>query len=283
MIGAAFAAFFFVLGGCGGSTAPSTSLPAKLRTDALFCYYGMNGLAAAETADHTNCVWAADFYGPVEQLAALSYAKGTGRRVILMVPGCAVPRDQVESEVRFDLQRIADAALLENIAAIYWCDEADDAGKAMSDEEATARIASVRRAAADFPGSRSVPIAGFYQCGSGRRPGLEALDWAGCDRYDHGCDVFLEAYVDLEHWADRAPGRRLMAIAGGANPWREQPPCWESKVQGDTRYAALIVFIYQTVTDQGVTYTGVRDNGIRPTWCDAGMRFKDADAAMRCK
>lgn len=270
------------LAGCGGAGSPSVT-PAKLRTDAQFCYYGMNGLAANETADHASCVWAADFYGPIEQMAALSYAKASGRSVVLMLPGCSVPRAQVASETRFVLQRLQDAQLLTGpIIAAYWCDEADDAAKAMTDEEANARIAAVRTAMADFDGTRGVPIAGLYQCASGRRPGLEALDWTGCDRYDHGCAVFTEAYADFERWADRRQGRKLMAIAGGADPWRQDSTCWEAKVEGDPRYAGLFVFIYQTVTDHGATYTGVRDNGRRKAWCDVGRRFQTGDPLARC-
>lgn len=286
MIGAALAALFFVMGGCGGggaassnSPAASTTLPATLRTDALFCYWYMDQQAALETTDHTNCVMAGESYvAPLAQLAALSQA--AGRNVILAVPACEVPLAQVESEVRFWLRRIADAGYLKNIVAVYPCDEPDDKG--FSDADMRAIITATHAAMATFDETRAKPIAMFYTCGGKARPGLAFVDWPGCDRYDHGCAVFVEAYGEFEAMAAKEPDVHPLAIAGGSDPWRQQPACWEAKVQGDPRYAGLLVFIYQTTTDRGVTYTGVRDNGLRPAWCGAGRRFLTGDPAAHC-
>lgn len=264
--------------GGGGSSVPTT-LPAQLRHDAVFCYWAMDQGAALETVAHTNCMMANASYGaPLPQLAALSQA--AGRKLILAVPGCEPPVAQVESEVRLWLQRIATAGYLHNVAAIYPCDEPDDKG--LSDDEMKARITAVHAAMATFDETRGKPIAMFWTCGSGKRPGIDFVDWPGCDRYDHGCAVFAEAYTEFEGRAAKDPDIHPLAIAGGSEPWRELPPCWEAKVQGDPRYAGLLVFIFQTITDRGVTYTGVRDNGLLPAWCDAGMRFVTADPAATC-
>lgn len=269
-------------GGGGGTPAASTALPAKLRTDAQFCYFAMNGLAANEASDHASCVWAADFYGPIEQLAALSYAKASGAKIILSLPACrpGLPLAQIEPEMRFYLQRIADAGLLQNIFAITPCDEPDDQG--ISDADMKAIITAVHAAMASFDATRAKPITMFYTCGGKTRPGIEYVELPGCDRYDHGCAVFAEAYGEFEALAAKEPDIHPWAIAGGADPWHEQPACWEAKVHSDARYAGLIVFLYQTVTDRGSTYTGVRDNGMRKVWCDVGMRFRTGNPAAKC-
>lgn len=243
-------------GGGGGSSPAPAAPPGPLRTGIPFCYYGMNAMAAAETTDHASCVAAAEFYGPLEQLAAL--AQANGRPVIIYLPACDVPLEQVEPETTFWLQRIANAGYLRNVLAVRPCDEPDNRG--MSDAEVKARITAVHAAMAKFDATRAKPITMFYVCNSGRRPGIAFVDWPGCDDYGAGCSVIDRYYPELEGMANTDPDVRLVLIGGVANPWRQDLQCMVDKVRRDGRYAMLQAFIYQTVSD-GPGYVGARDNG----------------------
>ncbi len=226
-------------------------------------------MAAVETTDHTSCVEAADFYGPLEQLATLTHA--AGRPVILYVPACyGLPLERLESEITFWLQRIADAGLLRDVAAVRPCDEPDLHG--LTDSEVKARIIAVHAAMARFDATRGKPIAVFWACSSRARPGIEFVDWLGCDSYGDGCKVLEEYYPAFEQLVNREPDRRLVAIAGGASPWRQEPTCFVEKVMRDDRYIALEAFIRQTVTDRGETYMGIRENGMAPLYREAGRK-----------
>lgn len=269
MVWAALILWCVFLWACGGGASspakPEGPVPGRT-TPAMFCYYGMNFTAALETVDHANCVEAADFYGPLEQLA--TFTQAAGRPVVLYVPACyGLPVDRVQSEVAFWLQRLAGAGLLRNVVAVRPCDEPDLKG--MSDDEVKARITAVHAAMAMYDETRAKPIAIFYACSSGARPGIDFVDWPGCDSYGDGCKVLDEYYPALEQLVNREPDRRLVAIAGGSDPWRQDPGCFVQKVRQDGRYVALLGFAYQTVTD-GQTYVGIRENGMAPAYRLAG-------------
>lgn len=236
----------------------------------------MNMSAALETTDHTSCVEAGTFDtgGPragIEQLEVLS--QSGERQIVLMLPACDVPLDRVESEVTFWLQRIFNAGYLRRIAAIRPCDEPDDAVTGHNDADMKAIIIATHAAMAKFDETRAKPIAIYYQCGTGRRPGLEYVDWMGCDRYDHGCLVFAEAYGVFEQYVNKEPDRKLMAISGGSTPYKNDPSCMVAKVNGDGRYALLNAFMWQTTVDKANTYIGIRDNGMAKAYCEAGKQI----------
>lgn len=239
--------------------------------------------AALETMDHTNCVEVGLFTtgGPqagVEQLQVLAMVGD--RAVILSVPACDVPAEQVESEVTFWLQRVKNAGYLKNIVAIRPCDEPDDRG--IIDELMKAIILSTHKAMAKFEETIGKPIAVFYTCGGKTRPGIEYVDWMGCDRYDHGCNVFPEAYGLFMEYVNKEPDRKLMAISGGSNPTRQDPSCFVAQVNADARYALLEGFAWQTIRDRGNTYVGISVNGMRQAYCEAGKKIMNPNLVLHC-
>lgn len=263
----AAAAALLALAACAGGTSVPETAGVTRTTPALACFWYEDVGAAIETTDYTSCIEAGTFDsgGPqagLQQLQVLSQA--AGRQVILLVPACEVPVDQVESEITFWLQRISNAGYLKNIAAVRPCDEPDDPTTGHIDTDMVKRLTAVKAAMAKFPATVGKPIAIYYECGTFTRPGISLVDWMGCDRYDHGCGVFAEAYGYFEAQVAAHPGRKLMAISGGSDPWHQDPTCMVDRVLADGRFALLNVFAYQTLTDRGVTYTGVRDNGQAP-------------------
>lgn len=262
-------------GGGGGPSASGTITPAGvLRADLFFGYYGQNSVTVLETTPHANLVWAAEFNGPLEQMAALTMARQAGVKTVVPLPLCALPVERIEGEATTWLARLRDAGLLENVAAVAWCDEPNtDRSGGWSDAGALAAIAAVRRAMATV--HVDAAIVTLYACAVSGRPGADGSDWLGCDDYDRGCGVVSRYY---DGWALKA-GQRLVLLPGGADPWRQDPACFVSAAERDGRVVAVIAFIWQTVTDGGNTYRGIRENPLRTLYCQAGTTIKAARAA----
>ena len=263
-------------GGGGGTPVSGIVTPTgTLRTDLLFGYFAGNASVPLEVAGHANLHHAADFYGPLEQMAGLIQARAAGMRVILSIPTHQWRGDaaRMEHETRFWFQRLRDAGLLwDGIVAVQWIDEPETERVGnRSDAEVTAGSALVRRVMAEFPEISGARLAVFYACATGRTPGIASFDWIGCDHYDAGCGVLRDHVPRL---GEQLRGdQRLLLIAGGADPWRQDPACFESFAHRDSRVVALIAFIWQTVTDDGTTYRGIRENGLRPLYCQAGRKI----------
>lgn len=262
-------------GGGGGSapvSGPITPAP-ELRKDLLFGYYSGRASGVLEVADHVNLYWAGDLGGPADQMAALAQAKGIPH-IILSLPAYVQggpPRP--EAELRAWLQSIKAAGLLERIDAIYPIDEPDQARQGnRSDAEVTAQNAVLRRVMAGFPELAGTKLAVIYACDTGRHPGLRSYDWIGCDHYPSGCAVFTRYYDALK--AELATGQRLLLVPGGSDPWRQDPACFESYAHREPVVVAITPFIWQTEIDQGVTYTGIRDNPTRALYEAAGRKIK---------
>ena len=125
--------------------------------------------------------------------------------------------------------------------------------------------AAVREAMVTFP-ELHARLAVIYACNASW-PGFASFDWIGCDDYDAGCGVLTGAYVTL--LGRLAAAQRAIVLPGGADPWRQDPACFLSFAERDPRVAAIVPFIWQTVVD-GQTYTGIRVNGMRSLYEQAG-------------
>jgi hypothetical protein len=272
--------------GCGGGGGSSSSAgavipaPAQLRTDLLYGYFGGVSLNVGQVEGHVNLYFAGG-WDPLEQLATLAQAKGAGiPAVILNVPayGALGGPAKPASELRFWLQRIKAAGLLERIVAVYPIDEPDTVREGnRSDAEVRAQNAVLRGVMAEFPELARAKLAVIYACDTGRRPGLASYDWVGCDHYPSGCGV-LSGYITQLRQA-LGPEQRLILVPGGADPWRQDPACFENYAHGNAVVVALLPFIWQTVTDEGVTYTGIGENGMAKLYCEAGRKISAGTAA----
>lgn len=259
-------------GGSSGQTYVFTAAGTQ-RTDVLFGYFGPRGGEVSETAGHTSLVWAPDFYGPAEQLASITQAKGNGLKVVVMLGLCQTPLAVAESEARFQLQRLHNAGLLDVVVGVSWCDEPNtprsgDWGAA----EALGMNAAMHAAMASFPEIAAPRVRIIYSC-KGTYPGASSADDVACDDYDSGCNVFARYYGALR---DAAPQARLFLVPSGAtNPqggWHQDPACFVDYANTHPEVDAIVAWIYQSVDDGG-HYAGIRDNGNRVAYCEAGKKF----------
>jgi hypothetical protein len=272
-----FAAFLLaaVLSACGGgggsSPVSGTITPAPAaRADLLFGYYYGASLFMGEMVEHTNLAWSP---ATDDQMAMLTQAKGAGiKNVVLALPAYRVTGGPTaEPELRFWLQRLANVGLLEHVVAVYPIDEPDTVRSGnRSDAEVTAQNALLRKILPDF-GLPPV-LAVIYACDTGRQPGFASYDWVGCDHYPSGCGV-LTKYIETIR-GKLAKGQRLLLVPGGADPWRQDPACFESYADLHSEVVAIVPFVWQTVTDQGVTYTGIRENPTKALYVATGKRIK---------
>lgn len=259
------AALLLALAACGGG-APPAPVPitpsGPPRTDLLFGYFAQDGATAVETQPHTNMLWTTG--DPTDQMAAITFA--AGRKVVLQLPFCLVPVDQGEAQARFWFQRLHAAGLLAPVVAVSWCDEPNTprAGS-WTDAAATQMNAAVRQAMGAYP-ELHAGLAVIYACNASW-PGFASFDWIGCDDYDSGCAVLSGAYVTL--LARLSASQRAIVLPGGADPWRQDPACFLSFAERTPTVAAIVPFIWQTVTD-GRTYQGIRVNGMAKFYCQAG-------------
>jgi hypothetical protein len=249
-------------GGSGGNVAIGPVIPAPpLRADLLFGYYGENAVSVTETSGHANLAWCADFYGPLEQMACLTQAKGLGMKAVMMLPVYPSPcTPSPPSDWRFWFKRLADVGLLDTVVAIYPVDEPTcDAAMIR------ATNAQLRDVMSEFPPIAQAKLAVIYACKAGF-PGAETYDVIGCDDYDSGSAVLTRYYPAL---AAANPGARLIVVPGGADPWRADPAPFESYAHGTARVWALVPFIWQSADG----HDGIRDNGMATLYCIAGREI----------
>lgn len=252
-------------GGTSGSTPYVFTSDGTVRDDVLFGYYGENAMAVTETQPHANLAWCADFYGPVEQMACLTQAKGLGMKALVMIPtytlGPGGETPLPASELRFWLKRLGDANLLwDGIAAVYPIDE-----PALDPDVIRAQNVVLRGVMAEFPAIAHAQLAVIYACKAGF-PGADSYDIVGCDDYDSGASVVARYYGALE---SAAPKARTMIVGGGADPWRLDPHALADMANADSNVWALVGFIWQTADG----HRGIRENGMAGAWCTAGKRF----------
>lgn len=280
---ASLVALALLLLGCGGGGGPSTSGPItpapEIRRDLLVGYYGGRLDTILENGSHVNLHWATGWHGSgtwhLDVATELAHARGAGvRNIVLALPHGLVWQPGAEAEVRFQLVRLQQAGALDGWDSImvYPADEPEiGENGAHGDAELTAMVAWLRGIMAGFPALQGAPVGVFYACSSGRRPGIAAFDWVGCDRYEAGCGVLGTDYAILQ--SRMRPEQRLMLAAGGADPWRQDPACFENYAHSVKRVVALIGFIWQDLAAPGVG-AGIRSNPTRRLYCEAGRKVR---------
>ena len=288
---AAIVAMFLIatiLHGCGGggkASGPIAPAPA-VRADLLVGYYGGCSSTVLENGDHVNTHWATGWCGTgtwhLDVAQELALARGAGvRNVVLALPHGLVWAPNAREEVRFQLVRLQQAGALDgwDRIMVYPADEPEiDRNGAKSDAEVTVMLGWLRGIMAGFPALAGAPVGVIYACSSSGRPGIAAYDWIGCDDYGAGCRVNgpSGAYDDL--LGLMRADQRLIVVAGGSDPWRQDPACFEARAHGDARVAMLSAFIWQDHADAGVG-AGIRSNGLRRLYCEAGRKVRYGSAA----
>lgn len=288
LLWAASAALIFSLavacGGGGGNTAAGVIVPAgELRSDVRFGYYAGTSLTVLENSDHVNLHWATGWAGSglawhLEVALELQLARGAGaRNIVLHLQGIA------PADLRFQLQRLSESGQLAGWDSIvlYPMDEPEsDAGGRLSDAEVLDRLATVKAVAAATPGLERALLGVFYECASGKRPGIGGYDLVGCFRYEaNGCARLEADYAELRRL--KRSDAKLWLIPGGANigkVGRQDPACWASYAHRFADVWAVIGFLWQDFS----LGPGIRVNGLRRLYCEMGRTFISPAVKPRC-
>ena len=269
--------------GGGGSGWPTTAGPIvpapQIRSDLLVGYYGGRLDTVLENGADVNLHWATGWEGSgtwhLDVAAELAHARGAGvRNIVLALPHGLVWQPGAADEVRFQFVRLQQAGALDGWDSImvYPADEPEiPENGSHGDAEVAAMVSWLRGVMAGFPALSGKPVGVIYACSSGKRPGIAAFDWIGCDDYATGCGALGDSYRELV--SRMRPEQRLMVVPGGADPWRQNPACFESFAHGNPRVVALIGFIWQDRAAPGVG-AGIRSNGLRRLYCEAGRKVR---------
>lgn len=245
-------------GGAGNAAPPAAAPP--LRNDVLFGYYGTGDGQLAATADHASIVWIGP-WDPARSIGDLQEAHARGLRhaivdlsYLLFSDRHYVGSARAKAAVRGYLASLGGLGLLPLLTAVYTIDEPE----LNLDEpsEVVQANADLRAVFAEFA---IAPALAVIYTDHRSFPGRESYDWLGCDQYGRGpCEVPLSS------------GQKLVLVAGGADPWREDPAPYLERTAADPSVALLVGF---TWFDRGGD-RGIGHNGMASAYRGAGVRLK---------
>lgn len=276
LVAVAGCALFISGCGSGSQSGPPPPPPnGALRTDLFFGYFGTN---IAETVDHTNLVFAGDWFGPDVQLQQVIEAKNAGLPVMLHVDGQTgfsknKPFDSTVTEnlIRQRFIQLRDAGVLDSVIALY-IDEVTHQG--YTEEHVKGTTTAFRKISAEFGVSPN--LASFYDA-SLNWVGVSYWDWVGFDNYDHGDKIFTNGELDKLR-AVISPAQKIMIVAGGADPWRTDPTLFFNAAQQDPRIIAVFGWTWIDGSDAGYAAggwgKGIRSNGMAPIFKAIGIKIK---------
>lgn len=265
-------------GGGQGTTQPSPPPQAPVQKPAMFfTYFGEADNQAAEVMEHTNIVMTATWYGTdYERAQRAIAAMQTQSQAIVDLTGflwqaqggghgANTPRPDREAALRWYLTELRNNGLLHKVVAFYPNDEPDY--NRISVEHQRAAIELVRRVASEFfPPDRMPKLAVIY--GSTRDfPGVELYDWIGTDEYSWGTGVF-DKYERLHERL--RPDQWTFLVPGGNNfTGRQDPAPFVEFALANPKVIGVVAFIWFDHPEQG---PGIRSNGLRTQYCEAGKR-----------
>lgn len=245
--------------------------PTILRQDLKFAYFGA---PLAEVKDHVNLHFAGTWFGQDAQLREVVEAKAAGIPVMLDVAnqiafsaGLLDPENTaIRTRERF--QTLKDSGCLDAVTYLYY-DEPDRQGMAALQVQAINQ--ALRTVAAEF--SISPRIATFYSA---------AFTWVGAEYFDdigfdnYGKPIFSNGdFQRLKRVA--GPTQKIMLIAGGADPWRDDPVGYFNAAEQDSQVSALFAFAWPSGAEAGITDgwgAGIRSNGLAMQYREIGLKIK---------
>jgi hypothetical protein len=238
--------------------------PIQIAAPPYFCYYGTEDRQIPATADHVNLIWISPWKGREGQITQLQAAKTHGLGCILDLSWVLFRGSNLAPQAFNDLAQyfrdLRQAGLSEVVAALYPVDEPDiNVDGSVDVGQVNTRIRALWQEHGD--GARHVPIAAIY--GDHGFPGIETYDLVGMDRYSAG-----------PQYPPVGDGQRIMLIAGGADPWREDPAVYEQALRADPRVVAVVAFCYFDFGPfEGSMRAGIKRNGMLPAYQAVGRRI----------
>jgi hypothetical protein len=269
-----------VLCACGGGAAPDPApqeaLPATLRTDVEFTYYGDCDECLYETDAHTTLYWVFG-WGAQGVEGHLSEAVQKGKRVVLASVPAYPSGASNEDAVRGYFMRLDAMGLLQNIIALYPIDEPDKNVAAAAVVVQT--NAMLRKVMAEFPALHNTKLAAIYSC-TGSFAGVESYDWVGCDDYGQGAGMLAGQYERMKARLTR-PEQRIMLVPGGTSPWRTDPEPFYIRAMLDPKVVAIVGFLWRDYSRPN-GFDGIAVNPeMAAAYCRVGARVK-GNSKVRC-
>lgn len=232
-------------------------LPARLRTDLLYGYFGRDAAQCVETAGAVNVAFEMRWDGVAETISRMVRQRVS---TILCVSG----------ECWINPTTLRSAGVIGQVVGFYVIDEPDLWGS--SDADVTSACATVRRVAAEYTDLGGCALACCYSK-SGQYPGVSAFDWVSVDDYPEDSNVLVgQAMSGLR--AALREDQRLFLVPGGADPFRGSPEAFRRAAHADPKVIAIVPFLWRDYVDpSGQTKQGIRANGMDAVYRKLGAEL----------
>lgn len=258
-------------GGGGGSSNPLPGSGPQTRPYPVqYGYFGFEDGNAVEQADHVSYVFLMDwgtwdsYQQPMIQLKLISQlqeAKARGIEKAVVAVGFLawdqtgnIKGTQYLKVFRTQLEALG---LLDMVVAFYSVDEPD-----LYIKEGRMTLDAFRQGVMNihevFPDKRLMVI-----YGDGGFPLIEAFDIVGKDKYNYG-----PQNVPINQH------QTMALVAGGADPFREDPEQYFQAAQKDIRVEFVVAFLFVDYTFEGKPHKGIRNNGMLPAYKAVAQKLK---------
>ena len=276
--------FLLLLVGCsGGGEAMfqklfphdiNVPLPAVLRTDLLYGYYGCYQDQVTETIDHINLFMESQFSGPDKAVANILQARlptvlDVSIQVFEKRPGAELKtlKPTVEDELRAFLTLLQSKGALHYVKYIY---PEDEPNITMATEvDLDQGIAIIKRVAAEFPELAGVKYMVIYATG---KPyvAFDKYDIVGIDDYGQKSGILIGPdYTYLKN--NLLPWQKTVLVPGGAGNWGQDPVPFVNYAEGNSEVAMVLPFIwFDNLNGASDSTLGIRSGPLKQAYIDAG-------------
>lgn len=238
------AGFFLSLTSCTNLVCdgcPNTSTPIIYRTDLKFGYYGTHGVQDVETVSHVNVV--IDMMWDGED-AAVARLRGSAIPTILGIESY-IRRPDAGLALEHLITNLQINGVWNDVLGFYLIDEPDIAvrDRTITSEQIIAAGVLIRQLSANAAKPHIILPVIYSNPTALVLPAQGIFDWVGYDNYPAGDKIFFNG--EYKRFRDRVGANQsLVLVAGGAEPWENDPTIFSNVAHNDSKVAALIGFIW---------------------------------------
>lgn len=174
----------------------------------------------------------------------------------------------VTTEARLLFDRLKAEGLLDMVTVVYPQDEPEIYG--IDGTMFCLAISDIRGVLSEYPELAKTKVAVIYAANHGY-PGIDCVDIAGFDDYDSRDRIFTNGDYTRFVSMLRADQQTLL-VAGGSEPWLQDPTPFYQKAIADNRVYALVGFVWFDQYGQ-TSYRGIRSAPTRQSFCTVGRHL----------
>lgn len=188
-------------------------------------------------------------------------------------------------ELRRAFDKLRDEQVLNSVVTLFVIDEPDDCPggcSTLNEVQIEEAAGMIKQVAAEYSITKSAKLWINYH-NANDAPGLHAIDWAGFDWYTQA-DGYLSpggGYDTFRSWLQ--PHQRMVLVPGGVDgPGFSKVGAsnFLSKLTSDSKAIAMIPFVWYNYFAEGNTYLGIRANGMKSSYCQAGAQIKGVSSSV---